>query len=655
MTPWLGVRFQQVSTTIGSSVGEGRSYGFIGRTSELERLTSGLRDPEAVVAFVYGAPGVGKSALLAALCAHATAGGLDVLRIECRDVEPTPQALLRELGRVLGVELDDLGRLSEVLACRGRAAVIALDTYERFRLIDHWVREELARALPAGAKLVLAGRDVPLPAWPLSAPTPTFFAQLPLARLADAHAVEFLRGAGLADGAAERLGRLARGHPLTLRLAAAAALARPELGLADQAAPQVFDALTRLYVADLPAPTRRALDAASVVRRVTLPLLAAMLTAESAERALEQLSALAFVDVARDGLVLHETLQEAIAQRLRATDPERYRRYRTLAWRQLRREVRAITPDEIWRYTADMLYLIENPAVREAFFPASSQRVSVTAATPSDTADVVEIVRAHEPAPAAELLESWLQHVPDAARVARDETGVAGFSMVTTITDIPMTIRQADPVVRAWREHLRANPVAPREIVLVKRRWLDRDFGESPSPTQAALWLDVKRAYMELRPALRRLYTVMRDPGPYLPVVVELGFVAFEPIEIGGATFNPVYLDFGPASVDGWLAGLVARELGVDNTHLLDADARELVIEGRRVPLTRIELALAELLIARAGAVTSRQEILRTVWNTDHEGSNVIDAAVSSLRRKLGPETHRLETVRGVGYRLRVG
>lgn len=137
--------------------------------------------------------------------------------------------------------------------------------------------------------------------------------------------------------------------------------------------------------------------------------------------------------------------------------------------------------------------------------------------------------------------------------------------------------------------------------------------------------------------------------------MLELGFMPLEPIEIGGTSFQPAFLDFGAGSVDGWLASLAAREIGVDDTRLLDPEARELVIDGRRVPLTRIELALAELLVARAGGVAGRREILRTVWQTDLERSNVIEAAVGSLRRKLGPEAHRLETVRGVGYRLRAG
>ena len=110
------------------------------------------------------------------------------------------------------------------------------------------------------------------------------------------------------------------------------------------------------------------------------------------------------------------------------------------------------------------------------------------------------------------------------------------------------------PLSGAWRERLQANPVAPGEIVLVLRRWLDCDLGEAPSPTQAALWLDVKRTYMELRPDLRRLYTVLRNPEPYLPVMVELGFVPLEPIEAGAVMFRPVCLDFGPGSVDSWLA-----------------------------------------------------------------------------------------------------
>ena len=55
----------------------------------------------------------------------------------------------------------------------------------------------------------------------------------------------------------------------------------------------------------------------------------------------------------------------------------RHRAYRRAAWRQLRAEVRDAAPTELWRYTADMLYLIDNPVLREAFFPSGAQPLAV--------------------------------------------------------------------------------------------------------------------------------------------------------------------------------------------------------------------------------------------------------------------------------------
>ena len=57
---------------------------------------------------------------------------------------------------------------------------------------------------------------------------------------------------------------------------------------------------------------------------------------------------------------------------------------------------------------------------------------------------------------------------------------------------------------------------------------------------------------------------------------------------------------------------------------------------------------------AREGQVVERAALLRDVWGYDWTGgSNVVEVVVSALRRKLGPDAGRLETVRGAGYRLR--
>lgn len=86
----------------------------------------------------------------------------------------------------------------------------------------------------------------------------------------------------------------------------------------------------------------------------------------------------------------------------------------------------------------------------------------------------------------------------------------------------------------------------------------------------------------------------------------------------------------------------------------LDLRTRRATVAGREVELTAREFALAEVLARHPDQVLSREQLLSRVWGFDFDpGSNVVDVYVRYLRRKLGPE--RIETVRGLGYRLRPG
>ena len=123
---------------------------------------------------------------------------------------------------------------------------------------------------------------------------------------------------------------------------------------------------------------------------------------------------------------------------------------------------------------------------------------------------------------------------------------------------------------------------------------------------------------------------------------------------LDGVEYTSVVLDFGPGSVDGWLAGLVAAELGVAEEPELDEVARELAVQGTRVSLTPLEFGLLRHLREREGQAVPRHELLAEVWGTEFTGgSNVVDAVVRSLRHKLGAAAPVVETVRGSGYRLR--
>ena len=85
----------------------------------------------------------------------------------------------------------------------------------------------------------------------------------------------------------------------------------------------------------------------------------------------------------------------------------------------------------------------------------------------------------------------------------------------------------------------------------------------------------------------------------------------------------------------------------------VDVPARRASLDGRELQLTVKEFDLLALLASEPGVVVDRPRILREVWDTTWYGSSkTVDVHVASLRKKLGDPT-LLETVRGVGLRLR--
>lgn len=84
----------------------------------------------------------------------------------------------------------------------------------------------------------------------------------------------------------------------------------------------------------------------------------------------------------------------------------------------------------------------------------------------------------------------------------------------------------------------------------------------------------------------------------------------------------------------------------------IDTNAKRVWRGEKEVALTVREYQMLEFFAYRAGAPVSRTQLWEHVWETGGEpDSNVVDVYVGYLRHKLGRE--RIETVRGVGYRLR--
>ena len=86
----------------------------------------------------------------------------------------------------------------------------------------------------------------------------------------------------------------------------------------------------------------------------------------------------------------------------------------------------------------------------------------------------------------------------------------------------------------------------------------------------------------------------------------------------------------------------------------MDVLRHKVTVNGKEVVLTLKEFELLKKLILNLGVVLTREQLLEDIWGYNFDGeTRTVDVHVRSLRQKLGKAGDRIETVRGVGYRIR--
>jgi DNA-binding response OmpR family regulator len=85
-----------------------------------------------------------------------------------------------------------------------------------------------------------------------------------------------------------------------------------------------------------------------------------------------------------------------------------------------------------------------------------------------------------------------------------------------------------------------------------------------------------------------------------------------------------------------------------------DPAARQVLVRGQAPAMTGTEFGILEILMRRSPNVVDRRSIAQHVWDNEADafGSNTIDVHLARLRAKLVGGGVRIETVRGVGYRI---
>ena len=86
----------------------------------------------------------------------------------------------------------------------------------------------------------------------------------------------------------------------------------------------------------------------------------------------------------------------------------------------------------------------------------------------------------------------------------------------------------------------------------------------------------------------------------------------------------------------------------------IDIDQHRCSVEGKEIDLTALEFRLLQKFLEEKERVQSRELLLKEVWNMDPRiNTRTVDKHVQRLRSKLGNAGDCIQTIRGVGYRMK--
>jgi DNA-binding response OmpR family regulator len=158
------------------------------------------------------------------------------------------------------------------------------------------------------------------------------------------------------------------------------------------------------------------------------------------------------------------------------------------------------------------------------------------------------------------------------------------------------------------------------------------------------------------------LLSVLRDTGAAMPVLVLTARDAVKSRVAALARGADDYL-IKPFHFDELIARVRAliRRAGQPrwaplacNGLVLDGRSHIMTTATRRVRLTPREFELLAFFLRRQGEVIPREEVLQSVFGYGFDpGTNLVNAHIANLRKKIGTDTVCIEALRGIGYRLR--
>ncbi|WP_410592826.1 ATP-binding protein [Amycolatopsis sp. lyj-23] len=528
-----------MSTGLAGRLAAARAEALVGRGREravLDGMIAGAADAP-VVAFLHGPGGIGKSSLVRYAARQAELASRPVVRIDARFLDADPR------------------RLEEAAApaCAVPGTVLLIDTFERCRRLETWLRETFLLRLADDVTVVLAGRVAPDVEWSLDPGWAQLFTALALKPLDPAESDALLAARGVPAGQRGTFVAFAGGSPLALSLAASAPT--PDAHWAPTG--DVLTTLVERLVGDLPgAVHQRALEVVAQAYVTREPLLRSVLGDEDTAEVFSWLRQLPYIETTAEGLHPHDAVRATLAADLRWRDLQRHDDIRARVSLAGLEAVRAATEADALQRVAEWMFLFRDRGGTDDLYNFREHpHVEDEALRPDDVPGLLRLAEATEGPASAAAAAHWLDRQPDAFRVYRypGSPAPAGFMAMLRL-DRPLPgDTAADPVIAAvWDFVNSVAPLRPGEHLGIRRFAVQPGGFQRPSPLMELI--SRRTIGEEMRVHGRAVtFSVFEDGRRWGRYLAEAGLPEVATVTVGGRPQHVFGRDWRRQSVEDWV------------------------------------------------------------------------------------------------------
>lgn len=550
-----------------------RKRNFVGRQNEISFFEQLLKEKEPSIhlLYIYGPGGQGKTTLLKQFADLCKGSSTPFIQLDCRYIESHPDSFRKAFQAASPFEAD----MNSIDAYEGNM-VLLIDTYEKLKPLDDWLRLEFLPELPSNAITVIAGRSHLSLNWkndPGWQGITTIFA---LPELSDTESKQLLSRRNIPAEQVKRIVGYTHGNPLALSIVADMFVQRKDAHFDPLDSPDIMKALLEQFVQEVPSPAHKAaLELCSLVYTTTEKLIEEVLGAQLANELFNWLTTLGFIEKSNTGIYPHDLVRDAIASEMHWRNPDWYRHLHIKTQQYFIARLLRQSGEKQREVLFGLIFLHRmNPAVKPFFEFQETGNSWQDKMKTDDRKHLIAMVKKYEGDEAVGFVENWLEHPAADIWIFRDAEKIpAGFVLKINMEKI--STETHDPVINALLPYKKEWKINEGELMTAFHSWMSRDHYQNVSGIQSAIFLGIVQWYFTQGLAVSMLRCANPEFWQQILNYADLYQVPALNHELNEQCYGWYMHDWRKRAPLAWLELMGKREINEEDTSTIQTQATE--------------------------------------------------------------------------------